>query len=99
MVTKEQVMEALSNVIDFELGLDVVSLGLVYGVDVDQEGNVTVTMTMTTPACPLAGMILQDAEDKVRQLEGVKDVKVNLTFDPPWSPEMMNEELRKRFGL
>jgi len=99
MVTKEQVVEALSNVIDFELGLDVVSLGLVYGVDVDQEGNVTVTMTMTTPACPLAGMILQDAEDKVRQLEGVKDVKVNLTFDPPWSPEMMNEELRKRFGL
>lgn len=99
MVTREQIMEALSNVIDFELGLDVVSLGLVYGVDVDQEGNVTVTMTMTTPACPLAGMILQDAEDKIRQLEGVKDVKVNLTFDPPWSPDMMNEELRKRFGL
>ncbi|MEJ5228547.1 MAG: metal-sulfur cluster assembly factor [Pseudothermotoga sp.] len=99
MVTREQIMEALSNVIDFELGLDVVSLGLVYGVDVDQEGNVTVAMTMTTPACPLAGMILQDAEDKIRQLEGVKDVKVNLTFDPPWSPDMMNEELRKRFGL
>ncbi len=99
MITKEQVYEALKEVIDFELGLDIVSLGLVYGVEVDEEGNVSVTMTMTTPACPLAGMILEQAEDRVRQIEGVKDVKVNLTFDPPWSPERMSEELRKRFGV
>ncbi len=99
MITKEQVLKALENVIDFELGLDVVSLGLVYGVDIDQQNNVTVTMTMTTPACPLAGMILQDAEDKIREIEGVGDVKINLTFDPPWTPDRMNEELRKRFGI
>ena len=98
MITKDDVLKALGNVIDFELGLDVVSSGLVYDIDIDQD-NVTVTMTMTTPACPLAGMILQDAEDKIREIEGVKDVKINLTFDPPWTPDRMNEELRKRFGI
>lgn len=99
MVTKEKVLEALKEVIDFEIGLDVVSLGLVYDIDVDEENNVTITMTMTTPACPLAGLILQDAEDKVRQIEGVKDVKINLTFDPPWTPDRMSEEVRKKFGV
>lgn len=99
MVTKEKVLEALKEVIDFEIGLDVVSLGLVYDVVVDEENNVTITMTMTTPACPLAGLILQDAEDKVRQIEGVKDVKINLTFDPPWTPDRMSEEVRKKFGI
>ncbi|WP_041446346.1 metal-sulfur cluster assembly factor [Pseudothermotoga thermarum] len=99
LVTKEQVYEALKDVIDFELGLDIVSLGLVYDVQVDQEGNVSITMTMTSPACPLAGMILEQAEDRVRQIEGVKDVKINLTFDPPWTPDRMSEELRKRFDL
>ncbi|KAF2958379.1 aromatic ring hydroxylase [Thermotoga sp. Ku-13t] len=99
VVTKEKVLEALKEVIDFEIGLDVVSLGLVYDVVVDEENNVTITMTMTTPACPLAGLILQDAEDKVRQIEGVKDVKINLTFDPPWTPDRMSEEVRKKFGI
>jgi len=99
LVTKEKVLEALKQVIDFEIGLDVVSLGLVYDVAIDNENNVTITMTMTTPACPLAGLILQDAEDKVRQIEGVKDVKINLTFDPPWTPDRMSEEIRKKFGV
>uniref|UniRef100_A0A832MP49 Metal-sulfur cluster assembly factor n=1 Tax=Pseudothermotoga hypogea TaxID=57487 RepID=A0A832MP49_9THEM len=99
MITKEKVLEALKQVIDFEIGLDIVSLGLVYDVAIDNENNVTVTMTMTTPACPLAGLILQDAEDKVRQIEGVKDVKINLTFDPPWTPDRMSEEIRKKFGI
>ncbi|WP_448517642.1 metal-sulfur cluster assembly factor [Pseudothermotoga sp.] len=99
MVTKEKVFEALKQVIDFEIGLDIVSLGLVYDVTVDEESNVTITMTMTTPACPLAGLILQDAEDKVRQIEGVKDVKINLTFDPPWTPDRMSEEIKKKFGI
>jgi len=99
LVTKEKVFEALKQVIDFEIGLDIVSLGLVYDVAVDEESNVTITMTMTTPACPLAGLILQDAEDKVRQIEGVKDVKINLTFDPPWTPDRMSEEIKKKLGI
>jgi len=99
LVTKEKVFEALKQVIDFEIGLDIVSLGLVYDVAVDEESNVTITMTMTTPACPLSGLILQDAEDKVRQIEGVKDVKINLTFDPPWTPDRMSEEIKKKFGI
>ncbi|ABV33546.1 MULTISPECIES: metal-sulfur cluster assembly factor [Pseudothermotoga] len=99
MVSKEQVLDALKNVIDFELGLDIVSLGLVYDISVDSDDNVSVTMTMTTPACPLAGMILQDAEDKIRQINGVKDVKIDLTFDPPWTPDRMSEDLREKLGI
>ncbi|MCD6103866.1 MAG: aromatic ring hydroxylase [Thermotogae bacterium] len=99
MVTKEKVLKALSEVIDMELGLDIVSLGFIYGVDVDSENNVKVTMTMTTPSCPLAGLIVQDAEDKVSQIEGVKSVKIDLTFDPPWNPGMMSEEVRNKLGI
>lgn len=66
-VTKEDVLNALKNVIDFELGLDVVSLGLVYDIQIDDQNNVKVLMTMTTPMCPLAGMILSDAEEAIKR--------------------------------
>ncbi|QTA37855.1 metal-sulfur cluster assembly factor [Thermosipho ferrireducens] len=96
---KEQVWNKLKQVIDFEIGLDIVSLGLVYKVEVDDNNNVYVLMTMTTPMCPLAGMILQDAETKVRELEEVKDVKIELTFDPPWTPDMVDPEVRGQLGI
>ncbi|MBO8167145.1 MAG: aromatic ring hydroxylase [Thermotogae bacterium] len=98
-VTKEQVMEALKQVYDLEVGFDVVSLGLVYGVEVDNENNVKVTMTMTTPMCPLAGFILEDARSKVQEVEGVNNVDMELTFDPPWTPDMASDEVRKVLGL
>ena len=98
-VTEEQVMDALRKVVDFEIGFDVVSLGLVYDVQIDDENNVKVLMTLTTPACPLAGMILSDAEQAIRGIEGVKNVEVELTFDPPWTPERMDPKLRERFGI
>ena len=83
-VTEEQVMNALGNVYDMEIGFDVVSLGLIYNVDIDEENNVHVDMTLTTPMCPLAGMMVEDAKSKVSEVEGINEVDVELTFDPPW---------------
>ncbi len=98
-VTKETIMEALKNVIDYEIGIDVVRLGLIYDVQVKDDGNVYVKMTLTTPMCPLGPMIMSDVERTVREVEGVKDVEVELTFDPPWTPEMMDPEVRKAMGI
>ncbi|TYB83850.1 MAG: metal-sulfur cluster assembly factor [Kosmotoga sp.] len=98
-VTEEQVMEALKQVYDMEIGFDIVSLGLIYGVDVDEENNVKVTMTLTTPMCPLAGFMVEEARSKVQEVEGVNDVDVDLTFEPPWSPEKASEEIRNIMGL
>lgn len=98
-VTEEQVMDALKQVYDMEIGFDIVSLGLIYGVDVDEENNVKVTMTLTTPMCPLAGFMVEEARSKVQEVEGVNDVDVDLTFDPPWSPEKASDEIRNIMGL
>lgn len=97
-ITKEKVMEALSQVYDLEIGFDIVSHGLIYGVEVE-DSNVKVKMTMTTPMCPLAGLMLEDARRKVSEIEGINDVKMELTFDPPWTPEMASDDVRKILGL
>jgi metal-sulfur cluster biosynthetic enzyme len=91
-------MEALGQVYDLEIGFDIVSLGLIYAVEVE-DSNVKVKMTMTTPMCPLAGLMLEDARRKVGEIEGIKDVKMELTFDPPWTPEMASDDVRKILGL
>ncbi|WP_072864481.1 metal-sulfur cluster assembly factor [Marinitoga hydrogenitolerans] len=99
MVTKEEVMNALRNVYDMEVGFDVVSLGLIYEVNIDEENNVHVLMTLTTPMCPLAGFITEDAKNKVGSIEGVKSVNVELTFDPPWDPSKASDEVRTILGI
>ncbi len=98
-VTKEKVMEALRAVMDPEIGLDVVSLGLVYDVNISEEGDVKIKMTMTTPGCPLVGMITEDAKNVLETLEGVKSVDVELVWDPPWTPDMIEPEVRARLGI
>ncbi|WP_456399795.1 metal-sulfur cluster assembly factor [Mesoaciditoga sp.] len=98
-VTKEKIMEALRAVIDPEIGLDVVSLGLVYEVNISEEGDVKIKMTMTTPGCPLVGMITEDAKNILENVEGVKSVDVELVWDPPWTPDMIEPEVRARLGL
>jgi metal-sulfur cluster biosynthetic enzyme len=91
MIDKEQVWKALEMVMDPELGVDIVNLGLVYGVDVEGT-KVTVTMTLTSIGCPEAGLI-QDAVDMaVSSVAGVEDVEIDWTFDPPWSPNKVSEE-------
>ncbi len=102
-MTKDELRTAVWNklkeVIDWEIGLDVVTLGLVYGIDVDDNNNVKVLMTMTTPMCPLAGGIMGDAEMKIRSIEGIGNVEVELTFDPPWTPDRIDPVVRKQLGI
>ncbi|ODN30577.1 metal-sulfur cluster assembly factor [Fervidobacterium thailandense] len=102
-MTKEELKTAVWNklkeVIDWEIGLDVVTLGLVYDIQVDDQNNVKVLMTMTTPMCPLAGSILADAEMKIRSINGVGNVEVELTFDPPWTPDRIDPIIRKQLGI
>lgn len=97
-ITREQVEEVLRTVFDPEIPVNVYDLGLVYGIEIDVN-NVKVTMTLTALACPAAPEILFDAESKIRAIEGVGDVHMNLTFDPPWNKEMMSEEARLELGF
>ena len=97
-VGEDEVMEALEEVIDPELGLDFVSLGLVY--DVNVEGSeVYVTFTLTTPACPIGPQVSEQMKEFVGDLEGVDSVHPKMIFDPPWSPEMMTEDAKFALGF
>jgi metal-sulfur cluster biosynthetic enzyme len=93
----DDVMDALSNVIDPELGLDFVELGLIYGVDVD-DGEVHVTFTLTTPGCPIGPHVNEQIQEFVGELDGVRTVDSELVFTPPWSPERMSEDAKFALG-
>jgi len=98
-ITEEMVLEKLKEVIDPEIGIDVVNLGLIYEVKVRPDNTVYVKMTMTTPGCPLTMWILRAVEDKILEIPGVKDAEIELTFDPPWTPDRISPEYKKRLGL
>ena len=97
MVTTEDVEDALTNVIDPELGLDFVELGLIYGIEVDN-GNVHVTFTLTTPACPIGPQVAEQIDEFVSELEGVQSVDSTMTFQPPWTPDKMSEDAKFALG-
>ena len=97
MVDEEVVTEALSNVIDPELGLDFVELGLIYGIEIDG-GDVAVTFTLTTPACPIGPQVSEQIEEFVGDIEGVEKVATNMVFTPPWTPERMSEDAKFALG-
>lgn len=96
--TVDDVTEALTNVIDPELGLDFVELGLVYDVEV-QEGDVTITFTLTTPACPIGPQVTEQMREFVGELDGVENVDARMVFTPPWTPELMSEEAKFALGF
>jgi metal-sulfur cluster biosynthetic enzyme len=98
VVTEEDVYEALEEVIDPELGLDFVSLGLVYDVAIEQE-DVYVTFTLTTPACPIGPQVSEQMKEFVGDLPGVTAVHPKMVFDPSWSPEMMTEDAKFALGF
>ena len=97
MFTEEDVTEALSNVIDPELGLDFVELGLVYDVAIDG-GKVDITFTLTTPACPIGPQVSEQMEEFVGELPGVTEVVPSMVFTPPWTPERMSEDAKFALG-
>ena len=98
VVSEEDVYEALEEVIDPELGLDFVSLGLVYDVTIENE-DVYVTFTLTTPACPIGPQVSEQMREFVGDLPGVSAVHPKMVFDPPWSPEMMTEDAKFALGF
>lgn len=95
MEMDEQVIDALYDVIDPELGINIVDLGLVYGVGVDDENNIIVTMTLTTPGCPLHESISNGVKHRVSQIEAVQDVHVDLIWEPAWNPGKMSDNARQ----
>ena len=97
-VTEKAVRNALKTVKDPELNLDLVVLGLVY--DIEVEGSsARATISLTTPMCPAAGQILDDAKAAIASVEGVDDAQVELTFDPPWTPERISPLIRSALGI
>ncbi len=97
MFKKEEILEKLKTVVDPEIGIDIVSLGLIYEIDI-KDDQVNIKMTMTTPACPLSGLLVSDVESVLRNM-GVLKYDVQLVFDPPWTPDMMDENVRNAMGL
>jgi metal-sulfur cluster biosynthetic enzyme len=97
MPTVEDVQDALTNVIDPELGLDFVELGLIYDVAVE-EGDVFVTFTLTSPGCPIGPQVSEQIEEFVSELDGVSNVQSKMVFSPPWTPERMSEEAKFALG-
>ena len=96
---QENLMGALENVIDPELGIDIVNLGLVYGVELDEDGTAIVTMTLTAMGCPLAGHIEQDVKQALSDLPEVKDTQVNIVWNPPWSKDRMSRYAKIALGI
>jgi metal-sulfur cluster biosynthetic enzyme len=98
MATTDEVMNALRDVIDPELGLDFVELGLIYDVTIDN-GTVSVLYTLTTPGCPIGPQVSEQIDEFVSDLEDVNEVQSTLTFEPPWSPERMSDDAKFALGF
>lgn len=98
MVDSKTVREQLKNVIDPELDINIVDLGLIYEVEVDEENNVEILMTLTTPGCPLHSVFDEMVKKEVSNIDKVGDIEVELTFEPRWSPEKMSDEARDEIG-
>lgn len=93
------VIDALHTVYDPEIPVDIYELGLIYSVDIGEDGKVAITMTLTTPACPVAGSMPGEVEKVVRMVEGVTDVVVDLVWEPTWGPAMMTESARLQLNM
>jgi len=96
---EEVIVSVLKTVYDPEIPVDVYELGLIYKINIDDDFNVEIDMTLTAPNCPVADSIINEVRDKVGFISGVKSSKVNLTFDPPWEQSMMSEEAQLELGM
>ncbi|KSU62207.1 DNA methyltransferase [[Bacillus] enclensis] len=96
---KDNLMGALEQVVDPELGIDIVNLGLVYDVDLDEEGKATVTMTLTSMGCPLAGTIVDQVKTALSDIPEVKETEVDIVWNPPWSKDKMSRYAKIALGI
>lgn len=97
--TEEKIVTMLKTVYDPEIPVNIYDLGLIYKVDIDEERNVRIDMTLTAPNCPAADFILEDVRQKIESIDGVKSVEVNLVFEPEWDRNMMTEEAKLELGM
>ena len=93
------VVEVLKSVYDPEIPVDIYELGLIYGVDISEDGDATITMTLTTPHCPVAESLPNEVELRVLSVPGIRDAEVKLVWDPPWDPSKMSDEARLELGM
>ena len=96
---KETVISVLKTIYDPEIPVDIWTLHLIYGVEVDEDGNVKIVMTVTAPNCPVAEVLPAEVKNRIQAIMGVKDVDVELTFDPVWSIDMLSDEAKAELGL
>ncbi len=96
---QQAVIDALKEIYDPEIPVNIYDLGLIYGVEVDDESDVTVTMTLTTPHCPVAETMPGEVELRAASVPGIRDAEVELVWDPPWGPNMMSDEARLELGM
>jgi metal-sulfur cluster biosynthetic enzyme len=99
MDKKKEILGKLREIIDPELGINLVDLGLIYEVKVEKKGHVEVKMTLTSIGCPLAGFFAMQVEEKVKSVKGVKEAHVHVVWEPAWTPEMMSKEAKKALGI
>jgi len=95
----EKIVDVLRSIYDPEIPVNIYEIGLIYSVDIDPANAVNIRMTLTSPACPAAGTLPGEVEDKTRRVQGVTDVKVDLVWDPTWSPAMMSETAKLQLGM
>lgn len=99
-IKKDQVYNALKTIIDPELHINIVDLGLIYGLEINQEqGLVEVTMTLTTPGCPLSFVFQEWIPDAVKKVDGVRKVQIHLVWEPPWDPDKISDEQKEELGI
>ena len=95
----EEIVEILKSIYDPEIPVDIYELGLIYDVFVNEDYEVKILMTLTTPNCPVAETLPLEVEEKVKSIDSVKDAEVEITFDPPWSQDLMSEEAKLELGM
>lgn len=96
---EEETVKMLKTVFDPEIPVDVYSLGLIYKIDIDDDANVSIDMTLTAPNCPMADFLFEDIRQKVESIEGVKSVNVQLVYEPEWDQSMMTDEVKLELGM
>lgn len=97
--TEERIVEMLRTVYDPEIPINVYDLGLIYSIDLNDDGRLDVDMTFTAPNCPIADFIITDVQTKLESVDGVESVKINIVFEPEWTPDMMTEEAKLELGM
>ncbi len=96
---KNKIIKTLKTIFDPEISVNIYDLGLIYRINIDDDKNVKILMTLTSPNCPVAENIPAEVNEKIRTIEGIKDVEVELTFEPPWNKDMMSETALLELGL